>query len=81
MSSHNAPKYMNYNSFPGADSINWGSLPGFGAKSAFNMPNKRSNSGYAQKRPDSSEEYSELLGSLLAKYGPKTGHGSGRSLL
>merc|ERR1712048_123004 len=34
--------YMNYNTFPGGDSINWGSLPGFGAKSAFNMPNKRS---------------------------------------
>merc|ERR1712228_817410 len=49
MTGHNAPKYMNYNSFPGSDSINWGSLPGFGAKSAFNMPNKRSNNGYSKR--------------------------------
>jgi len=49
MSAHNAPKYMNYNSFPGADSINWGSLPGFGAKSAFNMPSKRSDAGYSKR--------------------------------
>jgi len=39
---HSKPLYSNYNSFQGGDSINWGSLPGFGAKSAFNMPSKRS---------------------------------------
>jgi len=82
-SPHAKPQYSNYNSFQGGDSINWGSLPGFGAKSAFNMPSKRSvDASYAQQmKKNANQDYSEILGSLLAKFGPKNDFNAGRSLL